>query len=392
MASTYSALKIELIGTGEQSGTWGTTTNNNLGNDALGEAITGSADVAFSSADVTVTLTDTNASQAARNLRLNLTGTSGGARQLILGAGCQIEKLYLINNGLADAVTVKNTGGTGIAVPAGKSMFVFNNGTNVVDAVTHLSSLTLGSALPIASGGTGSTSTTFVNAATNITGTLPITNGGTGQTTQQTAINALAGAQTNNRVLRSDGTNTTLAQVNVATDVTGTLPIANGGTGTTSTTFANLTTNVTGTLPVTNGGTGLATLTANNVMLGNGTSTPSFVAPSTSGNVLTSNGTTWTSAALNFDKSFTANGWQKIPGGLILQWGESSFINSDSSVSVTFPIAFTTSCFQVIVSGTAGVSGPGEVALGSIDLTTTTVTIVNDGGKGSTARWFAIGY
>ena len=49
--------------------------------------------------------------------------------------------------------------------------------------------------------------------------------------------------------------------------------------------------------PVTAGGTGLATLTANNVMLGNGTSTPSFVAPSTSGNVLTSNGTTWTSAA-----------------------------------------------------------------------------------------------
>ena len=182
MASTYSALKIELIATGEQSGTWGTTTNTNLGDAALGEAITGSADVAFSSADVTVTLTDTNASQAARNLRLNLTGTSGGARQLILGSGCQIEKLYLINNGLADAVTVKNTSGTGIAVAAGKSMFVYNNGTNVVDATTYLSSLTLGSALPIASGGTGSTSTTYVNLASNVTGTLPVANGGTGIT------------------------------------------------------------------------------------------------------------------------------------------------------------------------------------------------------------------
>lgn len=159
MASTYSDLKIELIGTGEQSGTWGTTTNTNLGT-ALGEAITGSADVSFSSADVTVTLTDTNNAQTARNLRLNLTGTSGGARQLILGSGCQIEKLYLINNGLADAVTVKNTSGTGIAVPAGKSMFVYNNGTNVVDATTHLSSLTLGSALPVSSGGTGVTSST----------------------------------------------------------------------------------------------------------------------------------------------------------------------------------------------------------------------------------------
>jgi hypothetical protein len=143
MASTYSDLKIELIGTGEQTGTWGTTTNNNFAV-AVGEAITGSADVAFSSADVTVTLTDTNAAQAARNLRLNLTGTSGGARNLILGSGCQIDKLYLINNGLADAVTVKNTSGTGIAVPAGKSMFVFNNGTNVVEAVTGAVNLSVG--------------------------------------------------------------------------------------------------------------------------------------------------------------------------------------------------------------------------------------------------------
>jgi hypothetical protein len=143
MASSYSDLKIELIGTGEQTGTWGTTTNNNF-SVAVGEAITGSADVAFSSADVTVTLTDTNSAQTARNLRLNLTGTSGGARQLILGSGCQIEKLYLINNGLADAVTVKNTSGTGIAVPAGKSMFVYNNGTNVVEAVTGAVNLSVG--------------------------------------------------------------------------------------------------------------------------------------------------------------------------------------------------------------------------------------------------------
>jgi hypothetical protein len=59
---------------------------------------------------------------------------------------------------------------------------------------------------------------------------------------------------------------------------------------------ASLTTAVTGTLPVANGGTGAATLTANNVLLGNGTSALQVVAPSTNGNVLTSNGTTWTSA------------------------------------------------------------------------------------------------
>jgi hypothetical protein len=173
MASTYSELKFELITTGEQAGTWGITTDTNIGT-AIQEAITGSADVPFSSADVTVTLTDTNATQTARNLRLNLTGTSGGARQLILGSGCQIEKLYLVNNGLADAVTIKNTTGTGIAVPAGKTMFVFNNGTNVVDATTYLSSLTLGTDLAVADGGTGA-STFSSGALLKGAGTSPIT-------------------------------------------------------------------------------------------------------------------------------------------------------------------------------------------------------------------------
>ena len=183
MASTYSDLKIELIGTGEQTGTWGTTTNNNF-SVAVGEAITGSADVAFSSADVTVTLTDTNTSQAARNLRLNLTGTSGGARQLILGSGCQIEKLYLINNGLADAVTVKNTGGTGIAVPAGKSMFVYNNGTNVVEAVNSAVSLAVTGNATV--GGTlGVTGNTTLSGTLGVTGVSTFsadsTYNGTGQ-------------------------------------------------------------------------------------------------------------------------------------------------------------------------------------------------------------------
>ena len=166
MASTYSDLKIELIGTGEQSGTWGTTTNTNL-SIALGEAITGSAGVAFSSADVTLTLTNTNAAQTARNLRLNLTGTSGGARNLILGSGCQIEKLYLINNGLADAVTVKNTTGSGIAVPAGRSMFVYNNGTDVVDALNYFSGTINSSAATITGGTINGTS---VGASTASTG------------------------------------------------------------------------------------------------------------------------------------------------------------------------------------------------------------------------------
>lgn len=172
MASTYSNLKIQLMGTGENAGTWGNVTNTNLGT-ALEEAIVGSVDVTFSSATVTLTLTDSNASQSARNLRLNLTGTSGGAQNLIVPA---IEKIYVVNNGCADAITVKNSSGTGIAVPAGKTMWVYNNGTNVVDVVTHLTSLTLGSALPVASGGTGSSSGVNLASSSVVFGVLPNAN------------------------------------------------------------------------------------------------------------------------------------------------------------------------------------------------------------------------
>jgi hypothetical protein len=209
MASTYSDLKIELIGTGEQAGTWGTTTNTNLGT-ALQEAITGSADVAFSSGDVTLTLTNSNAAQIGRNLRLNLTGTSGGARNLILGSEMQVEKLYLINNTLADAVTVKNTTGTGIAVPAGKTMFVFNNGTNVVDAIDNLpSGATVGGvAISTASG-----------TVTSVSGTGTV-NG-----------ISLSGTVTSSGNITLGGT---LANVDLTSQVTGTLPVANGGTGITS--------------------------------------------------------------------------------------------------------------------------------------------------------------
>lgn len=194
MASTYSALKIELIATGEQTNTWGDTTNVNLGDAALGEAITGSADVDFSAAsDVTITLTNVNTSQSARNLRLNITESGAGigyVGNLILGSNCQIEKLYLVKNTGTGAKTIKNTTGTGITVPAGKSMFVFNNGTNVVDAVTHATSLTLASALPASSGGTGSSSLAVNNVLL-----------GNGTSALQSVAPGLSG-----NVLTSDGT------------------------------------------------------------------------------------------------------------------------------------------------------------------------------------------
>jgi hypothetical protein len=83
----------------------------------------------------------------------------------------------------------------------------------------------------------------------------------------------------------------------------------------------DVTTGLTGATPVANGGTGASTLTANNVLLGNGTSAVTFVAPSTNGNVLTSNGSTWTSAAagggfpagtrMSFQQTSSPTGWTK---------------------------------------------------------------------------------
>jgi len=135
MASTYSTnLKLELIGTGEQAGTWGTTTNTNLGT-ALEQSIVGKADVAMSSTTITLTLTNSNAAQDARAIYLNLTGSPGGAADLEVPA---IEKPYIVKNGSDQEVTILVSGQTGVAIPTGKTAIVYNNGTDVVTAIDYI--------------------------------------------------------------------------------------------------------------------------------------------------------------------------------------------------------------------------------------------------------------
>jgi hypothetical protein len=165
MSSTFSSLKFELIGTGEQSGTWGSTTNTNIGT-AVQQAIVGMATLSsgdFTANVATLTLTDTNAAQNARALCLNIAaGAVSAAGTINVPA---IQKPYVIINGSSYTVTVKVSGLTGVAVPAGTRTVVYNNGTDVGDQVNFLTSLTLGSALPVASGGSGST--TASGARTN---------------------------------------------------------------------------------------------------------------------------------------------------------------------------------------------------------------------------------
>lgn len=235
MSSSWSNLKFELIATGEQSGTWGVTTDSNLGT-AIEESITGSATVTFSSADVTITLTNTTATQAARNFRLYLTGTTGGAKNLILGSGCQISKPYLVYNNCADAITVKNTTGTGVAVPAGKQMWLYNNGTNVIEAISYFGSLVAGAntwtGLQTFSGSTTNLATVLANAkepvtisATAATGTINF------DITTQSIVYYTSNASSNWTVnFRGNSTNTLNSLMSTGESVTTAFLVPQGAT------------------------------------------------------------------------------------------------------------------------------------------------------------------
>jgi len=235
MASTWSALKIELLETGQNAGTWGTATNVNLGDAVLGEVITGSATVDFpSAADVTLTLTDSATTQSARNLRLNITESGAGigyAGNLILGSNCQIEKFYLIRNNGTGVKTIKNTTGTGVAVAAGKATLVYNDGTNVVDVLNSFSSAILGaenagSIIPFyfANQAAFPSASTYHGAIahSHADGAMYFAHGGA----WVRMLNDSGPLGT-----PSSGTATNLTGLPLTTGVTGTLPNTNGGTG-----------------------------------------------------------------------------------------------------------------------------------------------------------------
>jgi len=314
--STYSTnLKIELIPLGEQSGTWGTTTNTNMGT-ALEQAIVGYGNPNFTSdANLTISLTDSNASQTARSFALNVTSSVSltATRELVVPT---IQKPYLIYNNTSgsQSITVKTTAGSGVTVPNGARTLVYVDGTNVVSQITQLPTLTLATALAATSGGTGQSSYAvgdLLYASTT------------------TALSKLADVATGNALLSGGvGVAPAWGQVGLTTHVTGTLPVANGGTGATS-------------------------LTANNVILGNGTSAPQTVAPSTTGNVLTSNGTTWQSTAPSITSASpsVAKAWILHNDGTSIN----SFNCSISKVTtgtytVTFTSALSSASYVILYS------------------------------------------
>lgn len=247
--SSYSNLKFEIIDVGGSDGAWGGITNTNIGT-AIEQAIVGMATLEtgdFTSNVCTLTLSNTNAAQDARAACLNITATLSAAGTLNVPA---IEKPYIVINGSSGgyAVTIKVSGQTGVSIPNGKACIVYNNGTDVVAAITYLSSLTLGTDLAITEGGTGASSAS--GARTNLGAT---TLGGNLFTITDPSAVTFPRFNADNTVsaLSASDFRTAIgaATSGGVTSVTASAPLASSG-GTTP----NIT--LSGALPTANGGTG----------------------------------------------------------------------------------------------------------------------------------------
>lgn len=180
MASTYSTnLKLELMGTGDQSGTWGDTTNTNMGT-LLEQAVVGYTTQAITDGADTVLTIANGASSVARNYVLQLTGTLTANRNLIVPA---IQKPYIIHNATTGgfSVTVKVSGQTGVTVANGKRALVYNNGTDIIEFANA----------PVTEAGTQTlTNKTLTNPTINgFTGSTAVVNIGSGQIYKDTSGN-----------------------------------------------------------------------------------------------------------------------------------------------------------------------------------------------------------
>jgi hypothetical protein len=186
--STYShSLRIQLITTGDQAGVWGTTTNTNLGT-LIESAIAGYTSVSITSSAQALTALDGLADES-RNMSLALTTTTTAAFAVYAPPA---EKTYVIYNASAYVATIYNStvignttaAGTGVAIPAGKTMTIWSDGTNFAFQNTHIIGTVVGNV-------TGNLTGNVTGTADNVSGIVAIANGGTGSSTAATAKVAL---------------------------------------------------------------------------------------------------------------------------------------------------------------------------------------------------------
>ena len=161
MASSFSTdLKLELMVTGENAGTWGTKTNTNL--NLLQQAVAGYQEVSIAGGAQTTALAMSDATLSnARNAVIKLTGTITGNQVVTIPDG--IEKVYTIYNGTTGAFTVefKTVSGTGptFSTTNKGALLVYSDGTNVVNVNALLKTISLFT-LPTADGTSGQAITT----------------------------------------------------------------------------------------------------------------------------------------------------------------------------------------------------------------------------------------
>jgi hypothetical protein len=193
MPSSFSTdLRIELIQTGEQSGTWGTTTNTNLGT-IIEDAISGMAAITTIISPYTLTTVNGAADQA-RCAALQLATTTGANFIVVVPT---VTKLYVVKNvDTTYSVTVKTASGSGVVVPVGRTALLRCDGVNVVEQLDYIAGgLTLGTSLGVSSGGTGRATLTANNVVL-----------GNGASAVNFVAPGVAGS-----VLQSDGTTWTSA-------------------------------------------------------------------------------------------------------------------------------------------------------------------------------------
>jgi hypothetical protein len=238
MASTYSTnLKIELIGTGDQSGTWGNTTNTNLGT-LIEEAIAGYVTQTVTDGAATVLTIPNGASSNGRNYVIELTGALTAARTVEVPA---VDKPYTFFNNTSGgyAVTVKVSGQTGVTIANGKKAIVYTNSTDVIEVANA----------PVTEAGTQTlTNKTLTNPTINgFTGNTSVVNIGSGQIYKDSSGNVGIGTSSPGERLSLAGATNVYASILTTGGIKSQLfssdSTGGGGVGTTTNHFMALYTN-----------------------------------------------------------------------------------------------------------------------------------------------------